>query len=438
MTIADRTQGFSIQVAADLYGKKENLCIQLGDRSPPLGDLVAIIEAVYEAEAYSLKPDGVAPPRFQIQYMQSFDEVSGWEDITTAQQIHDGMQLFVFQPRNDVHSDSQDLIPVAKQPVLPFPYLSIVETPSAATPSALGSPLAGNSIINEKAILDTFKRLDKYAAGTVGMNVVRNGFAAMGVDLTASTIASLFGLSAPKGPVDNREVDLDDWFAFATTHPKIIRSLNQYPAEIIKERQREKHRAKLTGDNHSSDAQRRVRQHIQERRATANNLQRAHKETNARSQAAAAERLARGKSCVVREVEGGGGGGGGGDDSHVKSRRGIETQKPVAWKPAGLKRTTSPSATTTYVPNISQNLKWTNVFFSIFCQFFAILHHNPFTDETSPSKIPLCVPPLALLFMSHGIVGRGHRLSGRREVGVWVLGGTRLYRRKGPRQGGSL
>ena len=361
--------GLRVQVAADLYGRKENVVIDFGDsrRALTLAAVVSIIERVYDAEARAMAsrspdPDGSAPPPFAVQYMQSFTEEDGWEDVVSAQQLYDGLQLFVFQPRNSVHSDNQDLIPVAKEPVLPPPYDATVApgapapvagvqqhmpapptTPSASVELPLRATASAAAEVPASAILAAFSKLEGAGTGTVTLARVRAGFAKLGVELSPGTVASLFGMSAPRRPQgpDPRTVDVDDWFSLAAAHPKIVRSLIQYddlPAQQAAA-------AESAASAAAAAAAAAAAQH-----ETPSTPRRGSEAAVARAQSQAASRLATGRSAVAQsgaaeqKAE---------EAAAKRARLREEREKKAetgarggAWRPAGVQRTQSPGVGT--------------------------------------------------------------------------------------------
>ena len=323
--------GVTIQVAADLYGRKENILIEFQAGST-LAEVVRQIEFMYDEEAKARRPLSVPYKPFEMQYMQLYSADEGWLDVLSVRQLTEGCQVFAFQPKSSDHSDSQELIPVAKQSTMKCRARSRSTSPRRGVqqPDWLVDNIRRVPPTIEE-ISAVYQGFNASTPGHVTISEIRLSLQRLGVELSLTTVASLFGYPpASHSDIDTRSVTLDDWLRFSAEHPNIISALCRQgtPPELMRE---------------VVDGQKK-RLEI---------LQKTHKDAVARAQQHASERLYRGKSSS--------GMGGKRSMAAEHNRSSSKAATPVQrrsssstsrWRPTGkrVENSTARSASTTATP----------------------------------------------------------------------------------------
>eukprot|EP01061_Rhynchopus_euleeides_P022247 TRINITY_DN3624_c0_g3_i1.p1 TRINITY_DN3624_c0_g3~~TRINITY_DN3624_c0_g3_i1.p1 ORF type:complete len:199 (+),score=43.79 TRINITY_DN3624_c0_g3_i1:84-680(+) len=104
---------FILDIAADLYGCKENLEVRFPQR-PSLGELQAKAESLYQIEATVQRPPGEPIQHVRIRRFQVYDDYQRrWLNLETADQLQPYAQLYAFQ---DTNVDYQADIPPSSPP----------------------------------------------------------------------------------------------------------------------------------------------------------------------------------------------------------------------------------------------------------------------------------------------------------------------------------
>eukprot|EP01064_Diplonema_japonicum_P004903 TRINITY_DN13240_c0_g2_i1.p1 TRINITY_DN13240_c0_g2~~TRINITY_DN13240_c0_g2_i1.p1 ORF type:complete len:574 (+),score=105.50 TRINITY_DN13240_c0_g2_i1:161-1882(+) len=298
---------FRAQVAADLFGAKENLYVKFENSLPSsIQELEEEVKRVYQAEVRAACPRGVSAPIFEIEYMQYFED-GEWIDLVSVGQLYQDMQIFVFQPRTSIHSDNQDLIPVAKEPVCKA---------NLKMSRAMPAPRQAKPAID---VEEVFTVLDRDNRGGIVLEDIRDCFQQLGVDLSSTTVASLFGLPPPESEdaLDDRTITFEDLRIFSTSHPSLMSAIQQH---IIDPTMTE---PDLVMADIVSDQQKKL-----------DMLQKAHKEALSRKQKESIQRLTKGKSSKITESE-------------INNPKPATTKRePVKRQPSVAKhRSTSPAVT---------------------------------------------------------------------------------------------
>eukprot|EP01062_Namystynia_karyoxenos_P028027 TRINITY_DN21323_c1_g2_i1.p1 TRINITY_DN21323_c1_g2~~TRINITY_DN21323_c1_g2_i1.p1 ORF type:complete len:609 (+),score=140.69 TRINITY_DN21323_c1_g2_i1:73-1899(+) len=98
---------FVLDVAADLYGAKENLEIRFPAR-PSLRELRSKSESLLQTEATVQRPPGAVPQSVRLERFQLFDDATrDWVDLVTSDQLHPYAQLYAFQEHEGLAQPAQ-------------------------------------------------------------------------------------------------------------------------------------------------------------------------------------------------------------------------------------------------------------------------------------------------------------------------------------------
>lgn len=106
---------FVLLVAAEVYGVKHNIELGFPER-PSLTDFIGHCEATFRGECARVRPAKAPLQRFIIDSVKIFDDsLNRWVDLSSAHQLVEWSQLYVFQPPGDptapVNSeDAQDIL----------------------------------------------------------------------------------------------------------------------------------------------------------------------------------------------------------------------------------------------------------------------------------------------------------------------------------------
>lgn len=150
-----------VDVATDLWGRKDNVRLFLKTAAISYDELAELISRVYTTEMRRTAPrayrDEAMRMAFEIDFLRILrNSSSSWVSFTTTSQpeFAAGCQLYVFQTVNLYHSDEQSLIPVARlvnDNVTPSKFNRNVERVDSGTPRRLsaafetGSPTLSRS-----------------------------------------------------------------------------------------------------------------------------------------------------------------------------------------------------------------------------------------------------------------------------------------------------
>ena len=114
---------YAVNVAADVIGMKKNYILEF-PYPPSFTELIARAESVLAS---------VRGTSFVVTHMEVFEEETGeWCSVSSISDIHEGSQLYVFEPES-WRTDTQQQIP---PPVLP-PMLTAAPTSAAAPPAVI-------------------------------------------------------------------------------------------------------------------------------------------------------------------------------------------------------------------------------------------------------------------------------------------------------------
>nr|6SJQ_A Chain A, Flagellar pocket-related cytoskeletal protein [Trypanosoma brucei] len=107
---------FLVQVAADIFNNKVNFELSFPSR-PSISELTRSAETAFSNEISLRRPDNVPSHKFHSSKIKMYDEeLNKWVDLIREDQLTDYCQLYVFQPPNEWHKESQKEIPPAMKP----------------------------------------------------------------------------------------------------------------------------------------------------------------------------------------------------------------------------------------------------------------------------------------------------------------------------------
>ena len=106
----------TLKVATDLYRSKINYIVDFPS-VPSLHALKVKMEALFTREVEAKRPAGAPSTVFRIDHIQIFEAKSGsWVELDNTALLHEGCQLYVFQPPSEWHNDAQGGLPPATRP----------------------------------------------------------------------------------------------------------------------------------------------------------------------------------------------------------------------------------------------------------------------------------------------------------------------------------
>jgi hypothetical protein len=206
---------FVVNVAADVYGRKENLRFDFATR-PTMSELINTSESQFDVTARANRPTGYPDIPFRIQTFQVYDDVlMRWVDLYHTDQLTNGCQAYGFQPDSIWNPDLQGTIPIPKDTVT---WASTVGSPRRARlPQDHG--VAPSSSEKLRAV---FAELDSGNKGYVLYSDLRSGFQRNDVEFTYNTIGELFNKADA-----NRDgnISYEEWVRFAIDNPNIVDAL---------------------------------------------------------------------------------------------------------------------------------------------------------------------------------------------------------------------
>lgn len=215
-----------VHVATDLWGAKDNVTIRVYERNASLDDLLARVEAVYQTEMITRRPDDVAPrdvPPFRVAIAQLLVEGCGgaqsWVDLVSSEQLYPGCQLFVFQPPSKFVSDACGPIPPAR--FADEARAEISPRRCGPRPTQLEQANIAHRLLN----LDRAPQIT-----TVRVRTLRRVLRDIGRDAIVARGPFAFLTHAPRAASPHRSgtqqaeqsLTFVEWMSFCETHPDVI------------------------------------------------------------------------------------------------------------------------------------------------------------------------------------------------------------------------
>jgi len=206
---------FIVNVASDLYGRKDNLRFDFATR-PTMSELINTSESQFDVAARSTRPTGYPDIPFRVQTFQVYDDIlMRWVDLYHTDQLVNGCQVYAFQPDSIWNPDLQGTIPLPKETVT---WSSTKGSPSRARlPADAGVPPSSSEKLRV-----VFAELDIGNKGYVLYSDLRSAFLRNDIEFTYNTIGELFN----KADI-NRDgnISYEEWVRFSIDYPNIVDAL---------------------------------------------------------------------------------------------------------------------------------------------------------------------------------------------------------------------
>eukprot|EP01064_Diplonema_japonicum_P036520 TRINITY_DN822_c0_g1_i16.p1 TRINITY_DN822_c0_g1~~TRINITY_DN822_c0_g1_i16.p1 ORF type:complete len:331 (+),score=126.16 TRINITY_DN822_c0_g1_i16:69-995(+) len=206
---------FFISGATDLYGRKQNIKLEF-PTCPTMTELINAVESQFDVMSRSSRPAGYPDTPFKVQTFQVYDDILlRWVDLYSSAQLTNGCQVFCFQPESIWHSDSQGIIPEAKDSVT---WTTPVGSPRRAR---LATDAGVAPALSEK-LRSVFYDIDHGNKGYILYSDLRTAFTKSDMDFTFATVGELFTVAD-----SNRSghITYDEWVRFAIKYPNVIDAL---------------------------------------------------------------------------------------------------------------------------------------------------------------------------------------------------------------------
>ncbi|KAJ9471444.1 calmodulin-like protein containing EF hand domain [Diplonema papillatum] len=206
---------FVVSCGTDLYGRKQNVKLEFAS-CPTMTQLINAVESEFDVNGRSTRPAGYPDVPFKVQTFQVYDDVLlRWVDLYSSSQLTNGSQIFCFQPESIWHSDSQGIIPEAKDTVT-------WTTPVGSPRRARIATDAGVAPALSEKLRSVFYDIDVGNKGYILYSDLRSAFAKAEIEFTYATAGEMFTLAD-----SNRSghVTYDEWVRFAIKYPSIVDAL---------------------------------------------------------------------------------------------------------------------------------------------------------------------------------------------------------------------
>jgi len=206
---------FIVAAAADLFGRKQNVKLEF-PTCPTMTELINAVESQYDVFARSARPAGYPDVPFKVQTFQVYDDILlRWVDLYSSAQLTNGCQVFCFQPESIWHSDSQGIIPEAKDNVTWTTPVGSPRRGRVATDAGVAPALS-------EKLRSVFYQIDSGNKGYILYTDLRNAFAAADMDFTYARVGELFTVADTNR---SGHITYDEWVRFAIKYPNVIDGL---------------------------------------------------------------------------------------------------------------------------------------------------------------------------------------------------------------------
>ncbi|KAJ9445378.1 calmodulin-like protein containing EF hand domain [Diplonema papillatum] len=206
---------FFLSCGTDLYGRKQNVKLEFAS-CPTMTELINAVESQFDVMARASRPAGYPDVPFKVQTFQIYDDILlRWVDLYSSSQLANGCQVFCFQPESIWHSDSQGIIPEAKEEITWTTPVGSARRARIATDAGVAPPLS-------EKLRSVFYDIDIGNKGYILYADLRAAFAKADMEFTYSTVGELFTQAD-----SNRSghVTYDEWVRFAVKYPTVIDAL---------------------------------------------------------------------------------------------------------------------------------------------------------------------------------------------------------------------
>ena len=144
---------FFLDAGTDLFGVKQNTRLEFAG-SPTMSEVIIALEAHFDKEQRLRRPAGHPDTSFKCQSMQVYDDVLlRWVDLYSPTQLHNGSQVWAFQPENYSHAEAPGSIPPAKYS--PESWLGSPARARAVSEAGIRDPVASEKLRSVFYNIDT-------------------------------------------------------------------------------------------------------------------------------------------------------------------------------------------------------------------------------------------------------------------------------------------
>eukprot|EP01059_Diplonema_ambulator_P005059 TRINITY_DN1478_c0_g1_i1.p1 TRINITY_DN1478_c0_g1~~TRINITY_DN1478_c0_g1_i1.p1 ORF type:complete len:293 (+),score=96.17 TRINITY_DN1478_c0_g1_i1:46-879(+) len=207
---------FFLDVGTDLFGVKQNTRLEFAG-CPTLSELITTAEAHFDKEQRIRRPSGVPDVSYKCQTMQVYDDVLlRWVDLYSASQLHNGSQVWCFQPESVLHSEAPGSIPPARY--APESWLGSPARARAVEEAGIRDPVMSEKLRNVFYTMDTAH--NKY----ITYDTLRDYFNRYDIPYTRAYIGDYYGRTG--------NMSYDEWVRFASLYPSVIDSLYYRPRGV--------------------------------------------------------------------------------------------------------------------------------------------------------------------------------------------------------------
>eukprot|EP01061_Rhynchopus_euleeides_P037365 TRINITY_DN6356_c0_g1_i4.p1 TRINITY_DN6356_c0_g1~~TRINITY_DN6356_c0_g1_i4.p1 ORF type:complete len:280 (+),score=113.45 TRINITY_DN6356_c0_g1_i4:55-894(+) len=204
---------FFLDVGTDLFGVKQNTRLEFAG-CPTMSELIIAVEAHFDKEQRLRRPAGHPDVSFKCQSMQVYDDVLlRWVDLYSSTQLHNGSQVWGFQPEALAHSEAPGSIPPAKYS--PESWLGSPGRARAVAEAGIRDPVASEKLRSVFYNIDTAR--NRY----ITYDSLRDYFLRYDIPWTRAYVGDYYDRTGT--------MMYDDWVTFAARYPTVIDSLYYRP-----------------------------------------------------------------------------------------------------------------------------------------------------------------------------------------------------------------
>eukprot|EP01061_Rhynchopus_euleeides_P037366 TRINITY_DN6356_c0_g2_i2.p1 TRINITY_DN6356_c0_g2~~TRINITY_DN6356_c0_g2_i2.p1 ORF type:complete len:279 (+),score=106.44 TRINITY_DN6356_c0_g2_i2:64-900(+) len=204
---------FFLDAGTDLFGAKQNTRLEFAG-CPTMSELILAIEAHFDKEQRLRRPAGHHDVSFKCQSMQVYDDVLlRWVDLYSATQLHNGSQVWAFQPETLAHNEAPGSIPPAKY--APESWLGSPARARAVAEAGIRDPVASEKLRS------VFYNIDTSHNRYITYDSLRDYFGRYDIPWTRAYVGDYYDRTGT--------MTYDDWVRFASHYPTVIDSLYYRP-----------------------------------------------------------------------------------------------------------------------------------------------------------------------------------------------------------------
>ena len=179
-------------------------------------ELINAVESQFDVMSRSSRPAGYPDCPFKVQTFQVYDDILlRWVDLYSSAQLTNGCQVFCFQPESIWHSDSQGIIPEAKDGITWTTQVGSPRRARVATDAGVAPALS-------EKLRSVFYDIDFGNKGYILYTDLRSSFKSADIEFTYATVGELFTVADQNC---SGHITYDEWVRFAISYPNIVDAL---------------------------------------------------------------------------------------------------------------------------------------------------------------------------------------------------------------------